>query len=116
MQKINRALFILLLIYTFLGCGKKQEKIQPTVEPITESVYASGVIKSKNQYQVYSTVNGLLNEIMVNEGDVVKKDQPILRLLNESSKIFLRILFCFICSLIYKLRSLSSLSSRLIHC
>ncbi|MBP9791272.1 MAG: efflux RND transporter periplasmic adaptor subunit [Bacteroidia bacterium] len=87
MQKINRALFILLLIYSFLGCGKKQEKIQPTVEPITESVYASGVIKSKNQYQVYSTVNGLLEEIIVQEGSLVKKGQPIIRLLNESSKL-----------------------------
>ncbi|MBP6532124.1 MAG: efflux RND transporter periplasmic adaptor subunit [Bacteroidia bacterium] len=87
MQKINRALFILLLIYSFLGCGKKQEKIQPTVEPITESVYASGVIKSKNQYQVYSTVNGLLSEILIQEGSLVKKGQPILKLLNESSKL-----------------------------
>ncbi len=88
MHLYKRHLFLLaLVVLNFIGCSKKQEKIQPTVESITESVYASGIIKSRNQYQVYSTVNGLLNEIMVNEGDVVKKDQPILRLLNESSKI-----------------------------
>ena len=80
MHLYKRHLFLLaLVVLNFIGCSKKQEKIQPTVESITESVYASGIIKSRNQYQVYSTVNGLLEEI------IVKKDQPILRLLNESA-------------------------------
>jgi HlyD family secretion protein len=87
MQLNNRHLIIFLLTLTFIGCGKEREKTRPIVEAITESVYASGVIKSKNQYQVYSTVNGLLEGIIVNEGGVVKKDQPILRLLNESSRL-----------------------------
>ncbi len=87
MQIFYRNALILLLTINFFGCGKKQEKIQPTVESITESVYASGVIKSKNQYQVFSTVNGLFAEIIVQEGALVKKGQPILRLLNELSKL-----------------------------
>ena len=43
------------------------------MEKITESVYASGIIKSKNQYQVYAAVSGLIQQILVSEGDVVKK-------------------------------------------
>ena len=62
----------------FFSCKKEAEQaIQPKKENISESVYASGIIKSQNQYQVFATVSGLLKEIMVKEGDVVKKGSPL---------------------------------------
>lgn len=85
MKRINALLLIFLMI--LFACKDKQEKTKPTVEKITESVYASGIIKSKNQYQVFSTVNGLIEEIIVKEGDLIKKNDPILRLQNISSKL-----------------------------
>ena len=57
------------------------------MERITESVYASGIIKSKNQYQVFSTVGGLIQQIMVKEGDVVKKGDPLFVIKSETSKL-----------------------------
>lgn len=57
------------------------------MENISESVYASGIIKSKNQYQVFSTVNGLIQQLFVTEGDIVKKGDPLIRVLNETSKL-----------------------------
>jgi HlyD family secretion protein len=69
------------------SCKHANEKTSPIVQSISESVYASGIVKSKNQYQVYSTVNGLIQEILVSEGDVVKKGDPIMKLLNEPSKL-----------------------------
>jgi RND family efflux transporter MFP subunit len=69
------------------SCKGKQEKIKPTEEKITESVYASGVIKSKNQYQVFSTVNGLVSRVFVTEGDMVKKGDPIIRLSNTTAQL-----------------------------
>ncbi len=78
-------LFSLLIL--FISCKKNVEKIHPIVQDITESVYASGTIKSKNQYQVFSKVNGIIEIIYVDEGDIVKKGAPILSLLNESSKL-----------------------------
>lgn len=77
----------LLIILTFYSCKNKQEKTQATVEDISESVYASGIVKSKNQYQVFSTVNGIIQDILVNEGELVNKGTPIIRILNESSKL-----------------------------
>jgi HlyD family secretion protein len=79
-------LFSICLILS-ASCKHDNEKTSPTVQPISESVYASGIVKSKNQYQVYSTVNGLIQEILVSEGDVVKKGDPIMKLLNEPSKL-----------------------------
>ena len=73
--------------YFFSSCGKKTESTTPVIEKITESVYASGIIKSRNQYQVYSTVTGLLQEIYVQEGDSVNMNDSILRIQNISSDL-----------------------------
>ena len=74
-----------LVFILFDSCKIKQATIQPVQEMITESVYASGVIKSKSQYQVYSTVNGLIEEVLIGEGDLVKKGDPIIRLTNKTA-------------------------------
>src|SRR5687767_11061428 len=73
----------MLLLLILLSCHNKREETHPTVQNITESVYASGIIKSKNQYQVYSTVNGLIQQILIEEGELVTKGQPLIKLQNE---------------------------------
>ena len=78
--------YILLLI-AFLSCKKEQEKTQATIENITESVYASGIVKSQNQYQVFTTVNGLIQKTLVSEGDFVKKGDPLFIIFNETTKL-----------------------------
>ena len=83
-MKTRLLLFVLLLA---VSCKRNSEQISPKIEPISESVYASGIVKSKNQYQVYSTVNGLIQEILVKEGDTVQKGDPLMKVLNESSKL-----------------------------
>lgn len=80
-------LLITFTVTTLLSCGPKQEKIRPSSITITESVYASGIVKSRNQYQVYSPVNGLIQQIFVSEGDTVKKDDPILRVTSETARL-----------------------------
>lgn len=72
---------------TLAACKNKVETIFPTQESITESVYASGVVKSANQYQAYSTVSGIIETWFVEEGDSVKVGTPLVRLSNEASKL-----------------------------
>jgi multidrug efflux pump subunit AcrA (membrane-fusion protein) len=67
-MKILTFFFTILIV---VSCKNGNEQTRPVVENISESVYASGIVKSKNQYQVYSTVNGLIQEILVHDGDVV---------------------------------------------
>jgi HlyD family secretion protein len=69
------------------ACGTKQEKIQPAEEKIIESVYASGFIKSKNQYQVFAAVNGLVAAVLVKEGDTLKKGTPLIRLSDVAARL-----------------------------
>jgi HlyD family secretion protein len=84
MRKICTPFVFLIL---FFSCKKKQEKIQPTVESITSSVYASGVVKSKNQYKVFSSVNGLINDVLVKEGDIVKKGDVLIKITNITAQL-----------------------------
>lgn len=76
-----------LLIFLFSSCGNSTQKTTPKREHISESVYASGLVKSKNQYQAFANANGLIQEIFVKEGDSVEVGTPILAIYNESAKL-----------------------------
>lgn len=80
-------LIICLPLFLLLACKDEVETTSPARESITESVYASGILKSKNQYQVFATVNGLLQHQYVQEGDTVKKGALLFSILNETSTL-----------------------------
>jgi multidrug efflux pump subunit AcrA (membrane-fusion protein) len=84
-MKISRSCF--LFLFVFASCGKKVVTVQPKREGITESVYASGIIKSQNQYQVFATVSGIIQHIYVQEGDTIKRGAPLMAILNETSTL-----------------------------
>lgn len=65
------------------SCKQKEEAIQPVVQPITESVYAAGKVKSKDQYDVYATVSGIVKQIYVTDGSEVKKGDLLMTLVND---------------------------------
>ncbi len=79
-------LFIL-LIFLFFSCKKKLEETKPTVGDITESVYASGIIKSENQYTVFSTVSGILKKIDVVAGQTISNGQLLFELENDKAEL-----------------------------
>lgn len=76
-----------LLFLASFACGRKTITTSPQREDITASVYASGIVKSKNQYQVFAAVSGIVRQRYVNEGDSIKKGQPLFAILNESSSL-----------------------------
>lgn len=84
---VKTGLIIIAAFFLFASCKNKQESTTPSIENITESIYASGIVKSRNQYQVFSTVNGVAAEILVTEGDTVKKGQPLIRLTNTTQQL-----------------------------
>ncbi len=69
------------LVFLF-SCERKTEPINPMVESITESVYASGQLKSRFQYEAFSPVNGIIDSIHIEEGELVKKGSLILTIEN----------------------------------
>jgi len=75
-----------ILILGIISCKESVEKFNPRYGSITESVYASGIIKSAKQYNVFATVSGTIQSIQVQEGDLVKIGSPLVSLSNEISK------------------------------
>jgi len=79
---------LLVFLGTLLSsCGHSPETTKPTLGSISESVYASGIIKSKNQYQVFTVVTGLIDKIYVSEGDSVSKGSPLMLINNEAIRL-----------------------------
>lgn len=62
-MKIKYLTFLL-----FIGC-RHNGSILPHVKPVVEAVYASGFVVSKDEYQIFSQVDGYVVEIIAHEGD-----------------------------------------------
>ncbi|MFN3997862.1 efflux RND transporter periplasmic adaptor subunit [Algoriphagus sp.] len=81
----------IVLIFLFMGffsCRKSgEEVIYPEKKSLTESVYASGLVKAKNQYEAFTLASGPVEEIYIREGDSVKVGQAILKVFSEREKL-----------------------------
>jgi HlyD family secretion protein len=80
-------LIILIFNIPLYSCDKSEESTFPTREDISESVYASGIIKARFQYQAYANATGTVQQIFVEEGDSVEVGTPILAIHNEATRL-----------------------------
>lgn len=69
------------------GCREGEEVVRPVRSGITESVYASGTIRSLDQYEVYAAVSGTIQAIPVREGDTVVAGQVLVLLESERADL-----------------------------
>jgi multidrug efflux pump subunit AcrA (membrane-fusion protein) len=74
------------VLFSLVGCKQTKEKTTIQKGKITESVYASGYVKARNQYQVFAATSGILQEILVEEGDTVQKGDVLFRVANPINK------------------------------
>lgn len=82
-----RLLHAIFLMFILISCGNEQEKTYPVKTAITESVYSSVTIQPDSLYQAYAPVSGLLEENLVEEGDMVAKGEVIAQIINTSPKL-----------------------------
>ena len=75
------------LILLFACSNSDSEIITPEVRSITESVYASGIVKAQEQYEAFLLATGPVETIYLEEGDTVKIGTPILKVFNEADKL-----------------------------
>ncbi|SIS73592.1 efflux RND transporter periplasmic adaptor subunit [Belliella pelovolcani] len=72
---------------TLFACSTPPETTFPIKKNISESVFASGLIKAKNQYRAFANTNGILSSLSVEEGELVEEGQILLEISNESTKL-----------------------------
>jgi HlyD family secretion protein len=85
MKQLYITLITILIITQ--GCKEKMKTTTVSLRNLSESVYASGSVETENQYQVYSTVNGILTNIFINEGDHVNINTTLFQISNDQNKI-----------------------------
>ncbi len=78
---------IFIFLFILISCSDSSNKIHPTERNLTESVYSSVTIQPDSLYQVYSVVAGILDENLVEEGDVVLKDAILMQIINNTPKL-----------------------------
>ena len=87
-MSLKLRLLFCLLVFSLLSCSKNEiEQIKPTVGEVTESVYASGVIKADGQYTVYATVNATLQKVNVIAGQSISKGQSLFELESDKAEL-----------------------------
>jgi multidrug efflux pump subunit AcrA (membrane-fusion protein) len=70
-----------------LSCSHGPDKISPTQRTLIESVYSSVTIQPDSLYQVYAIVSGILDANLVEEGDLVSKNEHLFQIINNTPKL-----------------------------
>lgn len=81
---------VLLIALGFLllaACDSGPESVTPEVRSITESVYASATVRPVDAYEAFAAAPGIVQEVLVDEGDVVGRDDVLLRIENTSTEL-----------------------------
>jgi HlyD family secretion protein len=65
----------------------RRNKAYPQVSALTESVYASALLKPKNEYQLFAAVSGILEKVYVEEGQLVDKGDTLFQITNSNPQL-----------------------------
>ena len=65
----------------------KEEVVFPSRQTLTESVYASGYVRAKEQYEAFALATGPIQALFVSEGDTVHIGTPLLQIFNEQERL-----------------------------
>ncbi len=76
--------YLPILLLILISCSKEKESIKPIISNITESVYASGKIEAREQYQVFATVSGIVENIVKVEGDSINAGEVFISIKNDA--------------------------------
>ncbi len=74
-------------LFWVLSCSNHKDSTTARVTNITESVYASVTIQPDSLYEAYAAVGGILETNLVEEGDEVKIDDPLVQVVNDNPKL-----------------------------
>ncbi len=86
MKQIVRWVLIFLLCIAAVAAGlwayqrwmvARVQTSQAVMAPVVQAFYATGTLLPDREYPIRSSVEGVITQVHVDKGDVVKKDQPL---------------------------------------
>lgn len=84
-QTRNLSLAVMLALLT--ACGSANDTTQPRWQPMYEAVYASGTVQPYKAYEVFTSTPAIVDEVLVEEGDTVRRGQVLIRLRSDQPDI-----------------------------
>jgi len=75
--KKNAILFTVIGCVFIFSCEMKNDGLRPASKPLIEAVYASGFVVAKEEYEIISQVEGYVSAKLAQDGDDVKKGDPL---------------------------------------
>jgi len=82
-----RGILVAICLSLFLSCKDRQDSLFPTKTRLTESVYASVTVQPDSLYQAYASVDGILDNNLVEEGQLVDKGAALMQIINNAPKL-----------------------------
>lgn len=77
---MKKIIFTVLMVWWLSACEKSPETTKPQLEELVVSVYASVLIQPDHFYAIQAEKSGLLQAVLVDDGDVVKKGQVLAKI------------------------------------
>lgn len=87
MRYLKNVVLTTLFSLILYSCQEADKGIQPEYVPLTESVYSSVIIEPDSFYKVYASTMGIVDQLLVKEGDLIKNGDVILRIVSDNSKL-----------------------------
>lgn len=84
---MKRMSLVAIVVCTLYGCKDKVDAIKPIQGQMTESVYASATVVPEDSYQVFASVPGIIDALLVEEGDTVFNGQVIAKITSQLPEI-----------------------------
>lgn len=84
---IRSFIFLFVLLWSLNSCSRREDKVLPVRQQITESVYASVTIQPDSLYNAFAAVNGILDENFIEEGQLVKQGMVLHQVINSNPKL-----------------------------
>ncbi len=79
------------MVLLVAGCGRRDAGVKPVQKQLTEAVYASGYVVSKDEYQVFAQAEGYVVEVLAPDGTEVHKGDVIFTLESQQQNARYRI-------------------------
>lgn len=84
---ISRLFTIIAVFILASSCNENKDLIHPERRDITEWVYASVTVRPDSMYKAYATVSGILEDVMVKEGDSVDFGAALFKIRNTNPEL-----------------------------
>lgn len=82
-----KLLGLIIFATLFYSCNDGEDVIYPQKMDLVESVYSSVIVQPDSLYQAYAIVAGILDNNLVEEGDLVSKNDALIQIINKTPEL-----------------------------